>query len=458
MSSAQEAVVWTRIGAQPVKMGVLEAKATSSLFTYDDDFIEMSLSGLGVVLSPAIFKKRPVRREFTQSFNFPPPIQSLVPPHSNGKNFQRELVMRMLEKKGIKPTTSFEADWEILKIAGHGGIGHIDVFSSDEKAVKWYSTPSSKSWHDIEPEIAPSLKKFLTWYDDSADGLIDIIGPTPTVGGAIPKLLLSIPKAGWDGRISVPTRFGDTQKTDVILKMEKPEVYPGLVELEALALDIHKEAGFEVPRYWTTEIYGLNAIAIERFDRDEHRSPLFLETIYSILASGNKDITSNYDAEYELLSRAIDNPSIDIVSDRAKAKEHLFRRMVLAMLTGNGDLHMENLTVLQNNGERDFSPIYDPTPMRAYKRHDIKTPMPFGGYGDTTSSISVALDQFGKSLGVPKKKIVEIVGQYLKLTKSYPDRVNELKTLPVENKKNLIKIHREIRRELEGLPGSEIKK
>lgn len=449
MSAAREIVVWTRIGSQPVKMGTLRATATESLFTYDDSFIEMDLSGLGIVLSPAIFKNRPVRRAYSQSFNFPPPIQSLVPPHSSGKNFQRELIMRMLEKEGIKPSTPFEADWEILKIAGHGGIGHIDVFSSDEKAIKWYSTPSSKVWHDIEPEIGPSLKRFLTWYDDSADMLIDLIGPTPTVGGAIPKLLLSIPKSGWDGRISMPTRFGDTQKTDVVLKLEKPEVYPGLIELEAMALDIHKEAGFEVPRYWTTEIYGLNAIAIERFDRDEHRAPLFIETAYSILASGNKNISSNYDAEYELLSRAIDNPLVEIVSDRVEAKEHLFRRLLLALLTGNGDLHLENLTVLQKNGERAFSPVYDPTPMRAYKRHDIKTPMPFGGYGENTNSIAVALGQFGKMLGLPKHKIADTVGEYLSLTKSFIDRVNELKTLPVENRENLIRIHQEIRQELQ---------
>jgi len=449
VSAVREMVVWTRIGTQPVKMGVLQASVTDSVFIYDDSFIEMSLPGLGIVLSAAVFKNRPIRRESTRSFNFPPPIQALVPPHSNGRNFQRELVMRMLEKKGIKPGSSFEADWEILKIAGHGGIGHIDVFSSDEKAVEWYSTPASKMWHDIEPEIGPSLKKFLTWYDDSADGLIDLIGPTPTVGGAIPKILLSIPKSGWDGRISLPTRFGDTQKTDVILKMEKPEVYPGLVELEALAFDVHKQAGFVVPRYWLTEIYGLNAIAVERFDRDEHRSPLFLETVYSILASGKKDLAGNYDAEYELLARAIDNPLIDIVSDRVEAKEHLFRRMMLALLTGNGDLHMENLAVLQTNGARAFSPVYDPTPMRAFKRHDIKTPMSFGGYGESTNSIGVAFSQFGKILGLSGKKIVAIAEQYLTLTNSFADRVNELKTLPVENRVNLIKIHREVRQELE---------
>jgi len=223
------------------------------------------------------------------------------------------------------------------------------------------------------------------------------------------------------------------------------------VELEALALDIHKEAGFEVPRYWTTEINGLNAIAIERFDRDDHRSPLFLETVYSILASGNKDITSNYDAEYELLSRAIDNPSIEIVSSRMEAKEHLFRRMILALLTGNGDLHMENLTIVHRSGKLEFSPVYDPAPMRAYKRHDIKTPMPFGGYGDTTGSVGVALGNFGKTLGVAKKKIIEIVVQYLRVTENYSDRVNALKTLPGENRENLIRIHREMRQGIEKL-------
>jgi serine/threonine-protein kinase HipA len=450
MSKEKKAAVWTRIGTQPVRMGALEAQATNTKFTYDEEFLEIGLPGLGIVLAPSIYKKSSIIRAFTQSHSFPPPIQSLVPPHSNGKNFQRELTMRLLEKKGIKPTTSFEADWEILKIAGHGGIGHIDVFASDEEAVEWYSTPSSRKWHDIEPEIAPSLKNFLTWFDDSADSLIDIIGPTPTVGGAIPKLLISIPQTGWDGRIAMPTRFGDRQKTDVILKMEKPEVYPGLVELEALALDVHKEAGFEVPRYWTTEIYGLNAIAIERFDRDKQRTPVFLETMYSILASGNKDITNNYDAEYELISRAIDNNAIEIVSNRTDAKEHLFRRVVMALLTGNGDLHMENLTIIQKNGNLSFSPVYDPTPMRAYKRHNIKTPMAFGGYGETTSAIGVAVKAFGKSLGIPKTIIAEVVDHYIELTDNYSERVNELTTLPVENKENLINIHKEIRSELEG--------
>jgi len=37
----------------------------------------------------------------------------------------------------------------------------------------------------------------------------------------VPKLLLAIPRAGWDGRIGLPTRYGDTQNIDVVLKLEK---------------------------------------------------------------------------------------------------------------------------------------------------------------------------------------------------------------------------------------------
>jgi serine/threonine-protein kinase HipA len=128
--------------------------------------------------------------------------------------------------------------------------------------------------------------------------------------------------------------------------------------------------------------------------------------------------------------------------------------MVLALLTGNGDLHMENITVLQNKNIRAFSPVYDPTPMRAYKRHDIKTPMPFGGYGESTNSIGIAFRQFGKTLGLSEIIIAEIIDQYLTLTESFADRVNQLIILPVENKKNLVRIHREIRQDLLGLPGS----
>ena len=73
------------------------------------------------------------------------------------------------------------------------------------------------------------------------------------------------------------------------------------------------------------------------------------------------------------------------------------------------------------------------------------------GFGEVTSSIGVALGGFAKTLGLAKKKIITIVDQYLKATENYADRVNTLKTLPAENRENLIRIHREMRQEIEKL-------
>jgi serine/threonine-protein kinase HipA len=196
-------------------------------------------------------------------------------------------VLEYLARNGTTPASGLEADWEILKVSGHGGIGHLDVFETDEKATDWYGVPARPELHDVTQESGFSLKDYLTWFDQDAETLMQVIGPTPSVGGAIPKLLVSIPESGWDGRIGLPARFGAQGLTDVVLKFEQPTVYPGLVELEALALDVHREAGFTVPRHWVVEFNGVPALAVERFDRDRNKNPLFTESLYSVLASGD---------------------------------------------------------------------------------------------------------------------------------------------------------------------------
>jgi len=181
---------------------------------------------------------------------------------------------------------------------------------------------------------------------------MQVIGPTPSVGGAIPKLLVSIPESGWDGRIGLPARFG--AQGVMVLKFEQPTVYPGLAELEALALDVHRETGFTVPRHWVVEFNGVPALAVERFDRDHNKNPLFTESLYSALASGDARITHNHSYSYDEVGRAIDRSPIEFVSDRTTAKRHLLARLLMALLTGNGDLHLENLSIVGSAGELGF--------------------------------------------------------------------------------------------------------
>jgi len=441
----REAVVWTRIGVRPVKMGRIYVTGSECRFTYSDDFLHTGLPGVGLLYPPDIIQQTTLVRPRSEFFDLLPPIQSLIPPRGE-KNFQRQLILSYLAKKGIVPSRGFDADWEILMIAGHGGIGHLDVFKDDEKALEWYSSSGKHSLFDISDKFGFSLKEFLTWFDADSEGFLQMIGATPTVGGTIPKLLMTIPDTGWTGRTGLPSKIGTQGITDVILKFEQTKSYPGIIELEALALDLHEEAGFEVPRRWKTVINDIPTFVVERFDRDKNCNPLFTETLYSIFASGDQSITNSYSTSYDAIGRVIDSSPIDLVTDIKAAKQYLLKRLLLALATGNGDMHMENLSIINRDGRLLFSPVYDPTPMRAYSIHNLLTPMPFGGYGEVY--LDEALIRFTKNLGFRKKTLLEMIEEVLAVTRHYEERIKALKTLPDKNKENLISIVESIKSEL----------
>jgi serine/threonine-protein kinase HipA len=447
------AVVWTRLGPQPAKMGTLTVTDRESRFTYEPGYAETGLRGLGLTYPPASFDST-ISRLRTEYFDVHPPLQSLIPPRSE-RNFQRALLLKYLNSINITPAPGFETDWEMLIRSGHGAIGHLDVFADDQAALQWYATPSKQGLMELDEKFGFSLKKFMTWFDGDAEALIEVLGPTPSVGGAIPKIPLSIDRAGWDGRIGLPTRFGDVDRTDILLKLENSNDYPGIIELEALCLEMHQAADFEVPRHWSVEVNGLRALAIERFDRTGTGSTVFMESMYSVLASGSKAISTHYSATYDNIGQALDNSRLQIVDDRKGAKLHLLERVIMALLTGNGDLHLENLAIIERNGILTFSPVYDPTPMRAYNIHDMLFPpgMSFGGYGDYPDDwkgddpigFAQAMPRFIKSLGISKNTYLASLARLLEVTLDYPARIAALTTLPADNKDRLIRVHQHIR-------------
>lgn len=445
MTTDHEAVVWTRIGMRPIKMGRVYITDRECRFTYTEDYPLTGLPGIGLIYPPEIVQTTTIVRQRTEFCDLLPPLQSLIPPRRE-KNFQRRLILSDLAKKGIIPAVGFDTDWEILKIAGHGGMGHLDFFENDRKAVEWYSRPVEQHLRPITDDFGLSLQDFLTWFHTDSETLLTIIGPTPTIGGAIPKLLVSIPATGWDGRIGLPTQIGDQGVTDAILKFEQTGIYPGIIELESLALDLHEEAGFEVPRHRQTEINSIPTLVIERFDRDTGNNPLFMETLYSLFACGDLSITHHYSGSYDAISRAIDRSPIDLVHDKKPAKFHLLKRLILSFATGNGDLHLENLSILNRNGNLAFSPVYDPTPMRAYSIHNMLAVMSFGDYGEV--HFEEALLRFTRNLGFRKKELLRTIEEVLAVTRDYPERIEALQQLPGKNKKNLIGIVRGVYKDL----------
>ena len=458
MSTDKEAVIWTRVGGNANRMGRLYVTDKECRFTYDENFLQQDLPGLGMVYAPTFYGTTTISRDRKTPFDLFPPVQSLIPPRQSD-NFQRNLALKYLQTKhghtfNTQDMASFDTDWEILKVSGHGGIGHLDVFENDTLAENWYNNPPAHQLMELTDELGFSLKQFMTWFEEDIEVFIQTVGPTPSVGGAIPKLLLSIPESGWDGRIGLPTRQKTPGIIDVVLKFEQTTRYPGIIELEMLALEIHREAGFDVPRYWPCAFKGMPALAIERFDRDQNNTPLCSESLYSILASG-VPLNNHYDYRYDLIAQALDMSPVNIVDDIRAAKQHLFERLVMALLTGNGDLHLENLSITCCNNIKGFTKIYDPAPMRAYAQHDMLSVMPFGEYGETPDgfdepvSLKQAVERFAKSCGLNKSQAEDIIEDALSNTSEFSSRVDKLKTVPDENKERLIKQTETVRKKLQ---------
>jgi serine/threonine-protein kinase HipA len=448
MITDKEAVIWTRVGGTANRMGRLYVTDKECRFTYDESFLQQNLPGLGMVYAPTFYGNRTISRDRRIPFDLFPPVQSLIPPRQTD-NFQRNLALKYLQHKhssnfNTQDMSPFDIDWEILKVSGHGGIGHLDVFEDDAQAENWYSNPPPHQLMTLTDELGFSLKQFMTWFEEDIEIFIQTVGPTPSVGGAIPKLLLSIPDSGWDGRIGLPTREKTPGVTDVVLKFEQTTRYPGIIELEMLALEFHREAGFDVPRFWRCEFKGMPALAIERFDRDQNNTPLCCESLYSILSSGVA-LNSHYDYRYDLIAQALDMSPVNIVEDIRAAKLHLFERLIMALLTGNGDLHLENLSITCCNNVKAFTKIYDPAPMRAYAQHDMLSVMPFGDYGETPDGhdkpvdLKQAVERFAKNCGLNKTQTDEYLEKALHDTRDFNTRVSNLQTLPDENKQRLIK-------------------
>jgi len=308
MSRDRHAVIWTRIGGKPIKMGDLVLSADETTLTYTDEYLHSELPGFCLLGDPAIWQGSTVRYPVSDRIRVFPRLLSLIPGNAP-RNLQRRHYLDMIRTRtGKDPAPGIELDWILLSMGGHGGIGHVDVFSDDITANQWYQQRLPR--HQVQQannrsELWAMLKRNVL--DENAEFnpqvIEDILGPTPSVGGMIPKLLVSVDR-------SPGTQFfpPDTpRKVDVVLKVEPPE-YAGLLDLESLCLDIHKEAGFEVPWHVRNDDGDLHFLALERFDRKDG-IPLPMESFFSVIATGDYNFRETGDLLLDELGDIIDKLS-----------------------------------------------------------------------------------------------------------------------------------------------------
>ncbi len=443
----RHAVIWTRAPkGVPVKMGSLVATGTESRFTYSQEFLDSNYpAGLSLLASPGLYKSEPFVHRNTEIQPLPPRLLAKIPPQ-RANNIQRRVYAALLAKRPNPPAPGFDTDWELLMLAGHNGIGHLDVFRDDIEASKWYEAGISRlSFDGQRSQLWSLLKQDLNLGPDEADAnLAALIGPTPSVGGMIPKLLVATPNTDdWDGRIAASgtQAIKGTPYIDVVMKIEPPD-YTGIVELESLCLQWHASVGFSVPRFRTTEVDGLPVLAVARFDRDKNGIPIPLESFYSVMATGAADITGATDTDMERVGGMLAALPQVINIDLKAAQVDVYRRFCAAILTGNGDLHLENLSFLGGPDNAQVAPVYDPTPMRAWAKHDLMAAIPF----EIEGGIGKSLVTLGAAFGLSKTDAANHFHELRDKAKELDEQVMALKRVPLVTRKRLVGVLKDIRK------------
>ena len=445
--------------AVPLKMGDLVVTPQETRFSYTEEFLALGgpdsrfgAPGLSLLSSPRLYGRNPIVFAAREGMPLHPRLMALLPGEGH-RNIQRQIYTRLLERQPNPPAPGFDMDWALLMLTGHNGIGHLDIFRDDRVALAAYrqtfpALPApgtrAKFWHAIRDDVALDIALM------DAEAIAELLGPTPSAGGMIPKLLVAIPdKKTWDGSFARPgTREVNGQAfTDVVLKIE-PAEYQGVAELEALCLQLHREAGFDVPRFWRATLDGLELLAVERFDRTPDGLPLPMETFYSVFATGNRRFTSNQDTDLAEVGRWLEKLGSVANLDIRTVQREFYRRLCFAVCTGNGDLHLQNVAFLGGPGKVTLAPVFDPAPMRAWPRHDVRFAVPVifddavGGFGENL----VAL---GTAYGLTRAQARDTLHQTLNETADYAARVEALDNVPAERRERLAGIVRRERAVLE---------
>ena len=134
-----------------------------------------------------------------------------------------------------------------------------------------------------------------------------------------------------------------------------PQAFPGAAENEAITMQLAKAAGIDVPHFgWLKAKDGLGVYWIERFDRwgSKNGNRIRCEDACQILGvPASWKYTGNLETLARMVSAHCSNPRLQLV--------RLFHRVLFCWVTGNGDMHLKNWSLIENGNLIELAPAYD---------------------------------------------------------------------------------------------------
>lgn len=198
---------------------------------------------------------------------------------------------------------------------------------------------------------------------------------------------------------------------DAILKLDPPE-YPHLVENEAWFLALAKKAGLRVPRFHlVTDSHDRRGLLVERFDRGPLDPESHQQQRFAVEDAGQ--VLGIYPADkYRVSSEQVANALIAHCQAKPVARLELLRMFLFAWLTGNGDFHAKNASIVHTEGEWRVAPAYDLPSTLPYGDDTMALPLA----GRTSDLSRKAFMQFADTIGLPAAAANRAIDEMLKAT------------------------------------------
>ena len=293
--------------------------------------------------------------------------------------------------------TSADDELSLLLAIGQDAVGDVRVMPSGETPDRVEPfVQVTKSFEEIR--FSDLVNEFM------GSDQVDLVG----ISGVQEKVSA--------GRISLPASRAGAR---FILKLESRE-FPHVIANENYFLDVARRARMRVAKAELVhDADGHSGLLVERFDRvlNSAGQPISLavEDACQVLDRWPAD---KYNFGAETVIEALSN----VCASRALAIREIYKQLCLAWLTGNGDLHAKNISLLSTpDGEWRISPTYDLPSTVPYGDHSLALAMGGKKVGHSRRS----LIEFGRKVGLSESLSTKVLDEVLESTSRVVDELRD---------------------------------
>ncbi len=300
---------------------------------------------------------------------------------------------RRLTSLIMRLKTSADDELTLVTAVGSNTIGDVQIFEAGQQ----------RPLVSVEPIVALPRDMAIASFDRLLEESLDVerIG-LPGVQDKVSGRMITLPaKASTDS---------------FILKFDPPE-FPQLVENEHFFLALARKAGLDVEQsQLLTDSTGKKALLATRFDRlggGETATSLAVEDACQALGYWPKD---KYKPSAEKAAKAL----IRLSAAKPAAAGALLGQMLFAWLTGNGDAHTKNFSVLGIDGEFAVAPAYD-LPSSVF--YDIDSTMALSVMGHKAGISGKIWQSFAEELGLKPAFARRVMREVLAATEGLDEQI-----------------------------------